>query len=47
MALPIGAGTALAGASLNFQVAEMQFDLAFNWIGLFSTNGITISVGAL
>jgi hypothetical protein len=47
VALPISAGTALAGATLNFQVAEMEFDLAFNWLGLFSTNGITISVGAL
>lgn len=47
VSLPISAGTALAGASLHFQVAEMQFDLSFNWIGLYTTNGITIGVGAL
>lgn len=39
--------TALAGAQLHVQVAELEFDLGFNWIGLYSSNGITITVGAL
>ncbi len=47
IALPIAASTALAGATLNFQAAELQFDLSLNWIGLFSSNGIAITVGAL
>lgn len=44
VSLPIGAAPSLAGATLHFQVAEMQF-AASQWIVLFSTNGVSISVG--
>lgn len=47
LTLPVAASTALAGATLNFQAAELQFDPSLNWVGLFSSNGIAITVGAL
>lgn len=36
---------ALAGAVLHLQVAELEFDLTGNWIGLYSSNGLTMTVG--
>ncbi len=37
----------LAGFALNAQVAELEFDLSFQWIGLYASNGITVTIGAL
>lgn len=37
----------LAGISLQVQVAELEFDTSFNWIGLFSSNGLQVTIGAL
>lgn len=45
--LPVPNTPALAGYQLQVQVAELAFDLAFNWIGLYTSNGITLSLGAL
>ena len=45
--LPLPNTPTLAGATLNFQVTELQFDLFGNIAGLFSTNGLAITVGAL
>ncbi len=36
-----------AGLSVYAQVAEMEFDVTANWIGLYSTNGVTLTIGAL
>ena len=36
-----------AGLTIHAQVAELQFDLASNWIGLFTTNGLSLTIGAL
>lgn len=47
VSLPIPDAPALAGFQLNVQVAELQFDLAFNWVGLFTSNGLTLTLGAL
>lgn len=47
LALPVPNTPALAGYQLHAQVAELQFDLAFNWIGLFTSNGLTLTIGAL
>lgn len=35
----------LAGASLNLQVAELEFDLVGNWVGLYASNGVSMTVG--
>jgi len=43
LALPNNA--ALAGASLNVQVAELEFDLGGNWVGLYTSNGMIMTVG--
>tara|TARA_R110002073_G_scaffold335998_1_gene529803 strand:+ start:262 stop:363 length:102 start_codon:yes stop_codon:yes gene_type:complete len=32
---------------LNLQVAELAFDIGGTWVGLFTSNGVTITVGAL
>jgi Galactose oxidase, central domain len=45
--LPIGNVPSLAGSVLHFQAAELALDLSFNVTGLFSSNGVTINVGAL
>jgi hypothetical protein len=37
----------LAGAVLHVQVAELEFDLSFAWTGLYTSNGLTLTVGAL
>lgn len=47
VSLPIPATPSLAGATLHVQIAEMEMDLAFNWIGLYTSNGISLTVGAL
>lgn len=47
LSLPIPGSTALAGYTLHAQVAELEFDLAFNWVGLFTSNGVTLAIGAL
>ncbi len=47
VSLPIPNNSALAGFQLNVQVAELQFDIAFNWIGLFTSNGLSLGIGAL
>ena len=36
---------ALAGYTLNLQVAEMQFTATGNWIGLFTSNGLSMTIG--
>ena len=35
----------LAGFILHSQVAELEFDLSLNWTGLYSSNGLTLTVG--
>lgn len=45
LALPDSA--ALSGVGLNVQVAELQFDLAGAWTGLFTSNGLQLTIGAL
>jgi hypothetical protein len=45
--LPIPSDPLLSGATLNVQVAELEFDLGLNWTGLYTSNGITLTVGAL
>lgn len=47
IALPIGNVPSLAGSVLHFQAAELALDLSLNVTGLFSSNGVTINVGAL
>ena len=37
----------LSGIVLNVQMAELQFDAGFNWIGLFTSNGVSITIGAI
>lgn len=37
----------LAGSMASVQIAEFEFDLGFNWIGLYTSNGLTITIGAL
>ncbi|HEX5052564.1 MAG TPA: kelch repeat-containing protein [Planctomycetota bacterium] len=37
----------LAGSQLYLQMAEMEFDAGFNWVGLYSSNGLALQVGAL
>ncbi|MFT4515408.1 MAG: hypothetical protein ACI91B_004122, partial [Planctomycetota bacterium] len=37
--------SALAGATLQLQVAELEFDLSGNWVGLYTSNGLTMTVG--
>jgi hypothetical protein len=36
-----------AGLAIQAQVAELDFDLSGNWVGLFTTNGVTLTIGAL
>ena len=36
---------ALAGSMLQLQVAELEFDLGGNWIGLYTSNGLSMTVG--
>ncbi|MCB9876498.1 MAG: hypothetical protein H6835_02760 [Planctomycetes bacterium] len=43
--LPIPNDPAAAGATLLQQVAELQFDLGGNWTGLFTTNGVSMTIG--
>jgi len=45
--LPIPFDPALAGFSLKCQVAELEFDLSFNWTGLYTSNGVDLLIGAL
>lgn len=47
VSLPIPSSPSLAGATLHVQIAEMELDLAFNWVGLYTSNGIGLTVGAL
>jgi len=42
---PIPNSASLAGVSLYVQVAELEFDLLGNWVGLYSSNGLTMTVG--
>jgi hypothetical protein len=37
---------ALAGAVMQLQIAELQFDPGGNWIGLYTSNGLTMTIGA-
>ena len=37
---------ALAGAVIQLQIAELQFDPGGNWIGLYTSNGLTMTIGA-
>lgn len=43
--LSIANNPALAGFNLSVQVAELEFDLGGNWVGLYTSNGLTITVG--
>jgi hypothetical protein len=45
--LPIPNNPALAGVQFYLQLAEMEFDLSFNWVGLYTSNGLALQVGAL
>lgn len=36
-----------AGLPIHAQVAELEFDLLGNWVGLFTSNGLTLTIGAL
>lgn len=36
---------AVAGIALQLQVAELEFDLGGNWVGLYTSNGMTMTVG--
>ena len=45
--LPIPSAPALAGAVIHLQIAELAFDVSFNWTGLFTSNGISGTLGAL
>jgi hypothetical protein len=45
--LPIPYDPALAGFTLNCQIAELEFDLGFNWTGLYTSNGVEFTIGAL
>lgn len=47
VALPLPQTASLAGATLYFQVAELQFDLLGDIVGLFTTNGVSATIGAL
>jgi hypothetical protein len=47
LTLPIGNTPSLAGSVLHFQAAELALDPSFSITGLFSSNGVTINVGAL
>lgn len=38
---------ALAGYILNCQVAELEFDFSFNWVGIYTSNGVAVTIGAL
>ena len=38
---------ALAGLQLHTQVADLQFNGLGQWVGLFSSNGVTLTIGAL
>lgn len=39
--------SSLSGIVLNLQMAELEFDVGFNWIGLYTSNGVTITIGAI
>ena len=45
--LPLPPTASLAGATLYFQIADLEFDLLGNIVGLFTTNGVSATVGAL
>tara|TARA_R110002096_G_scaffold106798_1_gene234583 strand:+ start:1591 stop:3180 length:1590 start_codon:yes stop_codon:yes gene_type:complete len=47
VSLPIIDNPSVAGSVLNLQVAELAFDIGGTWVGLFTSNGVTITVGAL
>lgn len=36
-----------AGVQIHAQVAELEFDAQANWVGLFTSNGLTLTIGAL
>lgn len=46
IALPIPDMPSLAGSVLHVQVAELEFTIG-GWTGLYTSNGVTITVGAL
>ncbi|MCK5944552.1 MAG: hypothetical protein KAI24_21365 [Planctomycetes bacterium] len=45
LALP--SDPALAGVTVNVQVAELEFDASFSWTGLYTSNGVAATIGAL
>lgn len=47
VSLPIPADPALSGYNLNVQVAELEFDASFNWVGLHTSNGLELTIGVL
>jgi hypothetical protein len=36
-----------AGVQIHAQIAELEFDVLANWVGLYSSNGLTLTIGAL
>jgi hypothetical protein len=43
--LPVPDVATLAGATLNLQIAELEFDLGGNFVGLYTSNGLSLTVG--
>ena len=43
--LAIPSNAALAGFNLHVQVAELEFDFSGNWVGLYTSNGLTATIG--
>lgn len=47
VAVPVPNDASIAGTVLHAQVAELEFDAFLNWVGVYTSNGLTITVGAL
>lgn len=47
VAISIPNDRVFAGLPIHAQVAELEFDLLGNWVGLFTSNGLTLTIGAL
>ncbi len=45
--LPLPYVASLAGAQINLQIAEAELDVFFNVVGLYTSNGVSLLVGAL
>jgi len=47
VSLAVPADPALSGYVLNVQVAELEFNGSFTWIGLHTSNGLALTIGVL